>query len=273
MITDVKGRIVYVNKAFEYLSGYSFDEVYQKNPNFLKSDLLPESNFKDLWSTILSGDSWEGEFHNIQKNGDYYWTESKLSSVTNIDGEIIYFIAIQNDITDRKERLEDSNKLAITDSLTGVFNRNVLNRENSTHFIKRFDTDLYCVILADIDYFKKINDTYGHDTGDKVLIEVARRIQENIREDDILIRYGGEEFLIILGHDNLNQGHIFAERLRHLFEESIFRLDDIQLKLTLSFGLSQRRSYEETFEDIIKKADVALYNAKDNGRNKVEINV
>jgi diguanylate cyclase (GGDEF)-like protein len=154
--------------------------------------------------------------------------------------------------------------LANTDYLTNLPNRRLVEKrlhENSNRDIE------FSVILFDVDHFKKINDTFGHDIGDQVLKEFAKLIQENIRDKDIVGRWGGEEFVIIANDLNAKQAVVFSDRLRKLIEETTFCH---LTKVTASFGVAEYRQKEKT-KDVLKRADIALYMAKENGRNKVEI--
>lgn len=154
--------------------------------------------------------------------------------------------------------------LANTDYLTNLPNRRLV--EKRLHENSKSDME-FSVILFDVDYFKKINDTFGHDIGDKVLKEFANLIQENIRDKDIVGRWGGEEFVIIANDLNAKQAVVFSDRLRKLIEETTFSHKN---KVTASFGVAEYRQKEKT-KDVLKRADIVLYMAKENGRNKVEI--
>lgn len=154
--------------------------------------------------------------------------------------------------------------LADTDYLTNLPNRRLIEKklnENSNRDLE------FSVILFDVDHFKKVNDRFGHDIGDKVLKEFANLIQENIRDKDIVGRWGGEEFIIIANDLNAKQAVVFSDRLRKLIEEAAF---SHQNKVTASFGVAEYRQ-KEKIKDVLKRADIALYMAKENGRNKVEI--
>ncbi|MCF6148262.1 MAG: diguanylate cyclase [Candidatus Kuenenia sp.] len=440
MITNTRGQIEYINQRFTQLTDYKYDEVIGKNPSILKSGSTPPELYKHLWKTVTSGEEWRGELCNKKKNGELYWESMSISPVKNRKDEIVQFIAIMEDVTDRK-RLEmerDSNfknlrrlmdfstfldeeiqedvllkhlsktlkdilnpdviaillldndnhllnvaiidppelsdkiirdevllepslcrvirtgkelyvsdiakehaceclaykfekggfacfplitggttigmlfvikeetgywnnegvkkllatyvglamsalqrirlmnfakRTAITDALTGVYNRRFFDEmlKKQLALTKRRDESL-CLLLLDFDHFKSINDTYGHTAGDRVLQEVSKMLNNSLRASDVLARYGGEEFVIIMPGADISHAKEKAEIIRESIEAMCF--DTIvhgqTLKLTISIGIA---SFPEcrTGESLVNVADDALYKAKKNGRNRVEI--
>ncbi|OHE03825.1 MAG: hypothetical protein A3G74_01195, partial [Sulfurimonas sp. RIFCSPLOWO2_12_FULL_34_6] len=194
IITDVRGEITFVNDAFVRHTGYSREESIGQNASILKSGRHDKDFYKEVWDTLVSGNSFRGLFINRKKNAELYYEETTISSIKNDDDEITAFISTGKDITQRIEMEKNLEKLATTDKLTGIYNRHkfeeIFNLELNR--VLRYESPL-TLIMFDIDYFKKVNDTYGHDTGDYVLKEIVNIVKENIRHSDIFVRWGGEE--------------------------------------------------------------------------------
>jgi diguanylate cyclase (GGDEF)-like protein/PAS domain S-box-containing protein len=260
--TDKDGNITEVSEALCRTTGYTKEELIGKQHNIFRHKDMLNSTFKDMWETILSGKEWRGNIKSLNKDGSYYWADSKITPIFNKNGSIKGFNALRFDITDRIKLKE----LSITDKLTQVSNRLHLdtNYTNEMKRAKRYGT-IFSTIIIDIDFFKKVNDTFGHQIGDDVLVKIARILQKNIREMDILGRWGGEEFLIICPETTISHGKILAEKIRVKIEEYDFSIDS---PITCSFGVSQYNQNDEK-EDTFKRADKALYRAKESGRNKV----
>lgn len=260
--SDENGNITKVSEALCRTTGYSKEELIGKKHNIFRHKDMPNSAFKEMWETILSGKEWRGDVKNLNKDGSYYWADSKITPIFNKDGSIKGFNALRFDITDRIKLKE----LTITDKLTKVSNRLYLdtNYANEMKRAKRYGT-IFSTIIIDIDFFKKVNDTFGHQVGDDVLMKLAQILQKNIRKIDILGRWGGEEFLIICPETTIEDAKILAEKIRFKIEQYDFSID---YSITCSFGVSQYNKNDEK-EDIFKRADKALYAAKESGRNKV----
>jgi len=256
--------IVDVSSAFEASSGYSKEELIGKPINIVKNTHTPQDFFKNLWETLLEKGEWDGEIQNRKKDGSDFWLEQHIIAIKNNKGEVESFISVGQDITSKKE-LEE---LSSIDKLTGILNRRKLDEflEYEVSVSKRYMTNL-SLIIVDIDHFKSVNDTYGHQMGDKVLFEVTKIITNEIRESDIFGRFGGEEFLLICPETDQNQAFLLAEKLRKKIEN--YNFDKIGQK-TVSLGISQFKQ-EDTSVTLIKKADIALYESKNTGRNRTTI--
>ncbi len=261
--TDLEGKITEISDAFCKISGYTKEQLIGKNHKILKHPEMKSSTFVKLWETITRGDTWQGEIRNRSKEGECYWLDMVIYPLYNEVDEKIGYTAISQNITDKK-RVEE---LSITDQLTQLHNRMYLENSFKTEIrrSKRYNHS-FAVIMLDIDYFKEVNDTYGHDVGDNILVSIAKLLSENIRETDILGRWGGEEFLIICPHTTDVEAFVLAEKMRKTLESYPF---EIVGKKTCSFGISVFDLKDEGYKEVVKRSDEALYKAKKNGRNQV----
>lgn len=259
------GIITEVSTALCDLSGYTKEELLGKNHNIFKHPDMQRSTYTDLWETITAGKVWHSELKNKKKDGSDYWIDVIISPTFSSHGTIESYTAIRQNITDQK-RIEE---LSITDPLTQISNRlhlhNTFKRE--IEFAHRYK-NIFSVILVDVDHFKNVNDTFGHDIGDKVLIKIAQILKESLRSTDILGRWGGEEFLIICHETDAAQAAKIAEKLRAKIENTTFEYVGIQ---TCSFGVSEYNLLDGNSDAVVKRADDALYKAKESGRNQVRI--
>lgn len=260
--TKKDSTIINVSSAFVKSSGYSKEELIGEKMHIVRHPDEDENKFKELWQTVSSGKIWDGEIRNKNKNGEDYWLHQHIIPTFDENNNIETLVSLGTDITAKKE-LE---KMASIDKLTNIYNRRMIDDflKQEVEIEKRHSNGL-SVILIDIDHFKDVNDTYGHQMGDIVLSKIAELITINSRKSDIQGRYGGEEFIIICPQTTCNQALILAEKIRVSIEE--FTFEQIGKK-TISLGIS---SFEENDaeEDLVKKADIALYQAKNTGRNKV----
>jgi diguanylate cyclase (GGDEF)-like protein/PAS domain S-box-containing protein len=273
MLTNKSGIIEYVNKYFEKITLYSSKEVIGKNANVLKSGHHTKKFYEKLWNKIQNEGFYNGEVLNRKKNGEVYPQRVSITALYT-QGQINSYIAIFSDISEEKEVLEKLKKQkrvyeqkAHTDYLTKIYNRgkfdNILEYEYKKY--QRYN-EPFCLIFLDIDYFKKINDEFGHDVGDNVLVQLSHLISQNIRQSDTFARWGGEEFVILLSQTQLNVAYDFANKLREIIKHYVFTHVK---QLTVSMGVVEFNE-NQTLEAFIKKADTALYLAKENGRNRVE---
>jgi diguanylate cyclase (GGDEF)-like protein/PAS domain S-box-containing protein len=273
-ITDKKGAIQWVNPAWVELTGYSKEETIGQNPRIIKSEAHDSAFYKDMWNTILSGEVWRGELVNRRKNGSLYFEEETITPVLDRLGNVKNFIAIKLDITERKQAEIKLQQLAHTDSLTGVNNRRRLFElaEHEFDVARRYQHSL-SVIMFDLDHFKFINDSFGHATGDQVLERVVAIARAQLRDVDLIGRYGGEEFVIVLPLTGAKQAYLLAERIRTGVAALKVETGGKPAFVTLSMGIAEmtRVPQDESVENIIRRADEAMYAAKRAGRNRVVI--
>lgn len=271
MITKIDGTIEYVNPKFIRMSGYGREAILGENPRKLKSGSTLQPIYKDLWETILEGRVWSGTFENKRKDQSIYSVSATISPIFNKAGKITSFIAIQEDITEQMRMQEKLETLATIDGLTGAFNRshfmNLFNQEVKRTV--RYEQKL-SVLAFDLDFFKNVNDTYGHHGGDLVLRAFTEVVKKELRESDFLGRLGGEEFCVVLVQTGKDGALLLAERLRHVTQAMRVSCDGASIQVTVSIGVAEWSKGDLETEDILKRADRALYAAKEGGRNQVK---
>ncbi|MBF0532804.1 MAG: EAL domain-containing protein [Candidatus Omnitrophica bacterium] len=268
MITDPQGNIEYVNRRFLEVSEYMFNEVVGRNPRFLKSQHTPVEKYQELWTTILSGQDWHGEFYNKKKNGDLFWEHASISPIKNSQGQITHFLAVKEDMTAYKEYEKKLIRQANYDNLTNLPNRALaLDRISQSLARAHRNGSKVGILFIDLDRFKMVNDTLGHEKGDLVLVEAARRFSTVIRESDTVARLGGDEFLVIIPDlvDTKNVS-LVAARIRDAFAKP-FMVDDHEMLITASIGITAYPTDGDDAHVLLRNADVAMYKAKEEERN------
>ena len=278
VIMDITGNIEYVNLKFTEVTGFTLDEVRGKTPQdtFGSSNTQPETR-AEHWQTILSGNEWRGEMENCKKNGESYWAAVSISPITDSNGIITHFVSINEDITVRKENEEKIQRLnagleqlAMTDYLTNLYNRRYFMQRGAEEFKRaRRNNQPLALLMMDIDHFKNVNDTYGHDAGDMALQQVAATLKSSLREIDILGRIGGEEFAVLLPNISLHEAAVLAERVRKAVAGTSVEIPGGSLTITISIGVAVLTNETSGIDNILKNADVAMYQAKSCGGNCV----
>jgi diguanylate cyclase (GGDEF)-like protein/PAS domain S-box-containing protein len=268
LITDPNGGIEYVNSTFEKVTGYKASEVKGQNPNILRAKDTSSDEYKDLWKTITNGGAWKGEFQNKKKNGDLFWESAHIAPVVDENGTIRHYLAVKEDITHQKEQEQRILYQAHYDSLTDLPNR-FLSLDRLSQLIKEAERNNHkvAVIFLDLDDFKKVNDTIGHDAGDHLLIQAAQSLKEAVREGDTIGRLGGDEFIMLLGGlDDVIDARTAAENLLDIFRKP-FKVDGRELILGASIGISIYPDDGTTTIELLRCADTAMYCSKSQGRN------
>ena len=263
--TSMKGIISNISTAYCEITGYTKKELIGQKHSVLKHPTTPRDLYRDMWRTVTSGKEWEGEIKNQRKDGSVFWIKVIVSPSFDISGNIKYYTTINQDITDKKTIEELSNR----DKLTNVYNRGKLDNllEKEIRYSRRYNIQ-FALIMIDVDYFKDINDEYGHLEGDKVLIQISQILEKLTRDTDFIGRWGGEEFLIICPNSDIEQGKKIATKLKEYIENHDF---EINKRITASFGITNYMK-EDDADDILERADKALYEAKNKGRNRIEYN-
>ncbi|NOQ36716.1 MAG: diguanylate cyclase [Methylococcaceae bacterium] len=270
-ITDVDAAIKWANPAFTKLTGYTLEDVIgQKPAELVKSGLQDQAYYQQMWDTLRSGKPWRGEIINKHKSGHLYHEELNISPVLNKAGTIEHFVGVKEDISKRKQMEKELQKLANTDSLTGLFNRRVfLERlQEETKRLNRLEQHSAALLMLDLDFFKQVNDTYGHATGDQVLRAFAEIFTVTLRSIDHAARLGGEEFAVLLPITDEAGALVIAERLRLKAANIAIENPKGTVHITVSVGIAVLSKNDKDYEDVLHRADAALYQAKAQGRNQ-----
>lgn len=268
IITDASGVIEYVNRSFEKISGYLATDVIGQNPRIFKSGTTSDGVYENLWKTISSGRLWHGQLQNRCRDGRIIWENVYITPVMNEQNEIYHYLAVKEDISLQKQQEETILKQAHFDSLTGLPNRFLcLDRLAQRIIDAQRSHQWVALIFVDLDDFKKINDSMGHDVGDALLVEAAQRLRSAVRSVDTVGRLGGDEFVVMLaGISDVNNVRNLAESLLAKFREP-FQIDQREMILTLSAGIAIYPDDGQSAYDMLRNADSAMYHAKDLGRN------
>ncbi|MHB8127882.1 MAG: EAL domain-containing protein [Mobilitalea sp.] len=269
VITNDKNVIIRVNGSMVKMSGFSKEELIGQNPRLLKSDYHDIFFYQEMWEQIKLNGSWEGEIWDKKKTGEMYPKWMSITTIYHPDGAIANFIGISSDITKMKKAEKDIQLLAYYDSLTGIPNRTLFYDRLKTALSRAKSNDSgVALFFMDIDRFKLINDSLGHDVGDQLLIEVSKRIQSIIRESDTLSRLSGDEFTLIIESPKCAEDAItVAENIINQINKP-FLLLGREVTISISIGIAIAPYDDITLEGIIRKADSAMYHAKETGRGK-----
>ena len=272
IVTDDKANIILVNKAFSKITGYRPDEVLGQNPRFQQSGRHAAEFYRTMWSTLVEKGQWRGELWNRRKNGEIYPAWENINIVKNEDDSITNYVAIFSDISVLKASEERLHYLAHHDALTGLPNRMrfLANLEQAIKSAKRH-CHRVALLFMDLDRFKQINDSLGHDAGDDLLKEVASRLQECVRGEDTVARLGGDEFTVILTEIG---AHGDAAKIAQKIVNSVRKPVEIGseiIETTASIGISIYPEDASCSEDMVKTADTAMYHAKAKGKNSYQV--
>ncbi|HCP79067.1 putative bifunctional diguanylate cyclase/phosphodiesterase [Marinobacter sp. UBA2498] len=270
VITDVNGVIITVNPAFSDITGYALDEVIGHRLSILSSGRHNENFYKAMWEALLKTGHWRGEIWNRRKSGDEYVERLSIDTSYNDDGSVRCRVGVFSDITQKKRTEEVVWRQANYDHLTGLPNRKLMEERLKTGQARaaRVDTRLAFIFL-DLDAFKEVNDSLGHDMGDKVLRQVAHRLVRSVRESDTVARFGGDEFVIVMGgvvSDDMVQRTCQAV-LHNLGKP--YRLKDTVVYLSASAGVAVYPDHASNAEALMQNADLAMHEAKEAGRGQL----
>lgn len=269
---DGENNIVeYVNPAFERITGYRADEVLGRDPGFMRAPKLDEQETEKVRVAVRARQGVHVVMRNKRKNGEVFWNDLKIDPVMNADGKVTHYVGVIADVTEAKQSESHLAYLASHDGLTGLANRTLM-REHLERAILHANRHKHLVALVfiDLDKFKQINDTLGHDAGDEVLRTVATRLRASVRDSDIVARLGGDEFVLVLADQpNLDSIVDLVDRLHNSVAETVPFLSE-KLTPTISAGISIYPYDGQDVKTLMRNADAAMYHAKSLGRNNYQ---
>lgn len=276
LITDQNAKIIYTNPQVTQTTGYSSDELHGHCTSIFRSGKTSAQVYNQMWKTILAGEVWRGELLDRRKDGDFFWEALSIAPVADDHGVIKYFVGVAEDITEKKKMQSLLQEMSFHDSLTGIANRRRFDEYFGLEWRRAQRTSRpLALVMADIDFFKKYNDKFGHQAGDECLQRVAKALESKVdRGGDMLARYGGEEFVCILPETDLAGAKYIAETMR----VSVLALkiphpdsavsDYVTISLGVACVIGAIRN--DASKVLLGAADKALYLAKSLGRNRVE---
>jgi diguanylate cyclase (GGDEF)-like protein/PAS domain S-box-containing protein len=273
LITDRDANILRVNQAFQDMSGYNADELIGMNPSIIKSERHHADFFQIIQAALQNSAKWSGEIWACRKNGEDYPTSVTITAVYDDQQQVSNYVFVARDISEIKKTEQDIHQLAFYDHLTQLPNRRLLLERLQRTIAASARHGWYgALIFLDLDHFKTINDTQGHIIGDRLLIEAARRLLTCVREIDSVARLGGDEFVVVLeelstqAQEAATQAESIVEKIRDELSKP-YDLNNYDYLSTASFGVNLFRGHQESVEDLLKHADIAMYQAKTAGRN------
>ena len=274
MVTDADNNILRVNHAFTNITGYTPEEAIGHTPNsILSSGKHDMAFYTDMWECIKNNGAWEGEVWDKRKNGEIFPVYLTVSAVKNTDNMITNYVSTLTDITDRKQAAEEIEQMAFYDPLTNLPNRRML-LDRLNHALASSDRSGQdgALLFLDLDHFKTLNDTLGHAIGDSLLQQVAERLTACVREGDTVARLGGDEFVVML--EDLSESALDAARQAEAIGEKIlarirqpFQLASHKYQTAVSIGIALFSGHGQSQEELLKHADIAMYQAKKANRN------
>ena len=273
IVADSQSMILRVNDAFTKITGYCAEEVIGKTPRILQSGRHDASFYASMWATIRDAGVWHGEIWNRRKNGEIYPEQITITAIKDRHEQVTHYVAVLRDITVRKQLENEVAQLAFFDTLTQLPNRRLFN-DRLTQSLTRAQREQSSLALMfiDLDKFKPINDTYGHETGDFVLQAVARRIESGLRASDTAARVGGDEFLVLLPDLQSNEDALaVAEKIRLALEQPFVTPSGVTLLASASIGIALYPDQAQTQEDLLRLGDRAMYESKNTGGNFVTL--
>lgn len=269
VITDEENRIVQINPAFSRITGYTLDDLYGQNPRTLHSALHDAAFYQEMWQQLLETGNWQGELWDRRKSGELFASWVTISLIRHPDGSIFRHVAQFSDITERKKKEDQLWQQANFDVLTGLPNRRLFN-DRLEQEIKKSNRAGHqlCLLFIDLDDFKMINDQFGHDRGDSLLIEAAQRISRCVRSTDTVARMGGDEFTVILPEFNqmADVERIVQAIIREL--NAPFSLGTNDVTVSASIGIALYPVDAQDISNLLVCADQAMYQAKKTGQNR-----
>ena len=274
MLCSCDGKILDVNTSFTKITGYEANEVIGKTPRILNSGYHSASFYNQMWASIINDGHWHGEIRNRRKNGEIFVEYLTITTVRDESNNVLHYVSMFTDITIEKTQEEKLKYLAYYDLLTGLPNRRLLidRLEKSISQCDRHKR-LMCLAFIDLDGFKQVNDSYGHDEGDNLLIFISKKLSSNLRDTDTLARFGGDEFVaLITDFNDLNDIHIILDRMITSSTSDFYTKDLTKINVSASIGATVYPQVEQAdVKKLLHQADQAMYKAKSSGKNKYVI--
>mgnify|MGYP002148111298 CR=1 FL=1 len=271
-ITDADRNIIDVNPAFCEITGYSREDVIGQNPSMLHSGKQSSEFYQNMWQQVIEKGYWQGEVWNRKKDGEIYAELLTLSILKDDNDNIVNYLGVLTDITNSKKQQEQLSLMAHYDGLTGLPNRALFTDRfaQAIAHSKRTEHQL-AICFLDLDNFKPVNDNYGHEIGDQLLIEVAQRITSNIREEDTVSRQGGDEFTLLLNDiETFSQCEQTLQRIHQSLAQP-FLIDNYSHKITASTGVTLYPNDDGDIDTLLRHADQAMYHAKLEGKHRYQL--
>lgn len=269
LVTDSRNQIISANPAFSAITGYTQDEAIGKNPGFLSARTHTKPFYEDLWAKLNETGNWKGELLNRKKSGAAYVQWLSIKRLLDEQGHLSHHVAVFSDISERKAEEGRMRHLALHDALTNLPNRALLS-ERLSHAMLKAKRDGTCLALLyfDLDKFKPVNDRFGHENGDLLLIEVARRMQACVRESDTVARLGGDEFVALLPvHDSQTALHVARKILAAVSQP--LELAGHTHQVSASVGVAMYPQHGSDEKQLTQRADLAMYHAKHSSGDRV----
>jgi|GEM_PF-1056350 len=271
MITDLNNKIIDVNNAFTDITGYMREDVIAQDPGLLSSGRHSDQYFADMWQKLQAEHYWSGEFWNRRKSGELYMQRTSISAVFDDNDELREYLSIFSDVTQERSHETELQRIAHFDSLTGLPNRMLLADRLSQamkHSVR--EKKKVAVLYVDLDKFKEVNDTHGHDVGDELLIHVSQAMNQCLRDGDTLARIGGDEFIAVLPDGDCDASYTNVINRLLTAATAPIKIRDLDIKVTASIGVTLYPQTEVVEADqLMRQADQAMYQAKVRGKNRV----
>lgn len=268
-ITDIDAKIIYVNKAFCDVSGYSLQEVIGKNPNVLRSGLTSPKSYQDLWGHLTRGESWQGEFINRRKNGETYIELVSVYPVMNRFGQVTNYVAHKIDMTQQKAAEKRIRDLSDFDALTGLLNKKSFEIKLSAAIQHAEDHhELLSLLWFNLDNFKVVNDSLGHEAGDEILAVLARRLIDHFESRYVVARYSGDTFVVIVPREQQSLVALTASEVLSQLKSPLV-VNEHRLSISASVGVAVYPEDARMIGPLLSAAEIAMYRAKQDGRNSL----
>ncbi len=268
MITDVIGLVEYINPKFTQTTGYLLEDLAGTTSIMLSRECLAEDEYDSVWKEILAGRGWRGDLENIRKDGSAYWSSVSISPINNEYDELTHFVIVSEDVSELKDAHARMEQLTLYDELTGLPNRRFFLRKLERLLSTKVMEAPAVVMLLDLDNFKTVNDTQGHPAGDKLLVDVAHRLEKIMPSHGLAARLGGDEFAILISQvKDIKQVNKTAQTILDTIAKP-FVINSNEIKVSTSIGLAWLPKDGNQPDVILKHADLAMYQAKEMGRNQ-----